>query len=290
MPLLVVVLVESLVRHSQGRWLPRATAAMLFVAPVAAWSAARWQVDGWLFFNRIVFQDFVALASTAVEERTGGPLYYLGILQRYQPGWLLAAIGAALLARQSWGRTAHWIGVMLQQRQPLAVLFAAWATATLGLPTLVQTKLFWYLNPFYPLFAVVVGLLVANVLFNCHRSRGHLRRVMLAGALVLAAVISAESQSLWRLHVVTNLRTSVQGVLLSKRADFHGTRVCRDRLHRGEAFVVQAMLHTSFHVMTGANKGGQPRPGDLYVFSREIVDERLRPVGHADGHFIYEAP
>lgn len=53
---------------------------------------------------------------------------------------------------------------------------------------------------------------------------------------------------------------------------------------------MQAMLHTSFHVMTGANKGGQPRPGDLYVFSHEIADERLRPVGHADGHFIYEAP
>jgi hypothetical protein len=114
--------------------------------------------------------------------------------------------------------------------------------------------------------------------------------LILAGALVLAAVISAESQSLWRLHVVTNLRTSVQGVLLSKRADFRGTRVCRDRLHRGEAFIVKAMMHTDFHVMTGANRDGAPRSGDLYVFSRAPGDTPLRPVGEADGHFIYEAP
>ena len=269
MPLLVVVLVESLARQSQGRWLPRATAAMLFVAPVAAWAAARWQVDGWQFFNRIVFQDFVALASTAVEERTGGPLYYLDVLQRYQPGWLLAAIGAALLARQSWGRTAHAIGVRLQQRQPLAVLLGAWTAATLGVPTLVQTKVFWYLNPFYPVFAVVVGLLIANVTFNSHHSRGHFRRAILAGALALAAVIAAETRSLWRLHVVTNLQTSVQGALIAKRHDFRGARVCRDRLHRGEAFVVTAMMNSTFHVMTGAGRGGPAqvrRP--LRVFTR----------------------
>jgi hypothetical protein len=151
-------------------------------------------------------------------------------------------------------------------------------------------KLFWYLNPFYPLFAVVVGLLVANVMYNCHHSRGHLRRVILAGLLVLTAVISAETRSLWRLHVVTNLQTSVQGVLLSKRHDFRGTRVCRDRLHRGEAFVVKAMMNTDFHVMTGANRNGAPRSGDLYVFSRPLDNTPLRPVGEADGHFIYEAP
>jgi hypothetical protein len=289
MPLLVVVLVESLVRQSQERWLPRATAAMLFVAPVAAWAAARWQVDGWQFFNRIVFQDFVALASTAVEERTGGPFYYLDVLQRYQPGWLLAAVGAAVLARHSWGRTIRAIGVMLQQRQPLAVLLGAWAAATLGMPTLAQTKLFWYLNPFHPLFALVVGLLLANVVFNGHHSRGHFRRVIPAGALALAAVITAEAQSLWRLHRVTNLHTSVQGVLIAKRHEFRGTRVCRDRVHRGEAFVVAALMNSTFHVMTGAGRGGPARSGDLYVFSREVRDPRLRVVGQADGHFIYEA-
>jgi 4-amino-4-deoxy-L-arabinose transferase-like glycosyltransferase len=289
MPLLIVVIVEALARPSQGRWLPRLTAAALAAAPVAAWAAARWQVDGWLFFNRIVLQDFVALTSTAVEDRAGGTLYYLEALVRYQPGWVLAAIGAALLAPHSWGRITSWVGVMLRQRQPLAVLFGAWGIATLGVPTLIQTKLFWYLNPFYPLFAVVVGLLIANVIFNGHRSPGHLRRVAMAVALALVAVIGSETRTLWRLHMVTNLHSSVQGLLLSKREGFRGTRVCRDRLHRGEAFVVKAMMNTTFHVISGRGQGAGGREGDLYVFSREIRDPRLRPVGQADGHFIYEA-
>jgi hypothetical protein len=50
------------------------------------------------------------------------------------------------------------------------------------------------------------------------------------------------------------------------------------------------MMKTDFHVMTGANGTGEPRSGDLYVFSREIAGGRLRPVAEADGHFIYEAP
>ena len=78
-------------------------------------------------------------------------------------------------------------------------------------------------------------------------------------------------------------------MLLSRRAEFRGTRVCRDRPHRGEAFVVTAMMNSTFHVMTGAGRGGPARSGDIYVFSREVRDLRLRPVGQADGHFIYEA-
>lgn len=288
LPLLIVVIVEALARQSTGRWLPRALAATLALAPVAAWAAARWQVDRWQFFNRIVFQDFVALASNAVEDRTGGYFYYLDVLQRYHSGWLLAALGAALLTRKSWGHLARGIGEMLQQRQPLAVLIGAWAIATFGVPTLVQTKLFWYLNPFYPLFAVGIGLLLANVLFNGQTGRGGLRRVMLAGALVLAAVIGSEARALWRLHKVTNLNTSIQGVLLEKRARYYGSRVRRDRLQRGEEFVVRAMMRGSFHVRSGVDSNDRVR-GDLFIFGREVHDDKLRPIGSADGHFVYEA-
>jgi 4-amino-4-deoxy-L-arabinose transferase-like glycosyltransferase len=289
MPLLIVVIVEALARPSKGRWLPRATAALLAVAPVTVWAVGRWQVDRWEFFDRIVFQNFVALVSTAVEDRTGGHFYYLGVLQRYQTGWLLTAIGAALLARHSWRHNARRIGVMLLERQFLAVLIGAWAVATLGVPTLVQTKLIWYLNPFYPLFAVVVGLLVANVLVRSDRGHGHSRRMVLAGALVLAAVVGSEVRALWRLHKVTNLHTSVQGVLLSKRARYYGTRVYRERPQRGEAFVVRAMLRGTFHLTSGVDNDDSPVPGDLVILEREVRNHRLRQIGSADGHFIYEA-
>ena len=60
-----------------------------------------------------------------------------------------------------------------------------------------------------------------------------------------------------------------QGVLLLKRDGFRGTRVCRDRLHRGEAFIVKAMMHTDFHLMSGPGRGGPARSGDpLRVLTR----------------------
>jgi hypothetical protein len=155
------------------------------------------------------------------------------------------------------------------------------------LPTLVQTKVVWYLNPFYPLFAILVGSTLANVAFNGHLSATR-RPLMLAGVLIVAAVTSAQARSMWRIHVVTNLNTSVQGVLLAKRARFYGSRVSRDRLQRGEAFVVRAMMRGTFRVMSDASQDGRPMHADLLILSQQVHDDRLRPVGSADGHFLYE--
>lgn len=288
MPLAIVVVVEAAGRRPRQRWAPLAAAALLFLAPAGAWAAARWRLDGWRFFDRMFNQDFVALASGAVEDRTGGALFYLDVLQKYQYDWLLAGVGAALLARRHWGAMSRALRVSLRERHAPVMLLGAWAAVTLAVPTLVQTKLFWYLNPFYPCFAVLVGLALAAA--GTGATGPGLRQRTLAAWLVAMAVASSEARSLWRVHRVTNLRTSVQGLLLSKRHDFRGTRICRDRLHRGEAFVVKAMMGTTFHVMTGGDRGDTPRPGDLYVFSQEIQDDRLRPIGQADGNFVYEAP
>ena len=288
MPLAIILLAEVWARGPRPQWKPLFAAAVLFLVPTGAWAVARWQLDGWLFFERLFNQDFVALTSVAVEERTGGTLYYLGVLQRYQYDWLLAALGAIVLTHRSWPHVGRALWVSFRQRQPTVVLLAAWALGTFLVPMLVQTKLFWYLNPFYPLFAILVSLAFANVALNGHH--GAIRRpLMFAGALLVGAVITTEARSMWRLHVVTNLDSSVQGVLLSKRARYNGGRVYRDRLQRGEAFVVRAIMRGTFHVQRGGDDDGPPVPGDVLIVEREMHDAGLRQIGIADGHFIYEA-
>ena len=42
----------------------------------------------------------------------------------------------------------------------------AWLGVTLLIPTLMQTKVAWYLNPFFPLFALATGLIVARGLLH----------------------------------------------------------------------------------------------------------------------------
>jgi hypothetical protein len=101
----------------------------------------------------------------------------------------------------------------------------------------------WYLNPFYPLFALLVGLAIVHAVSALSRSR---RRMLIAVA--VAALAAAEGRSLWRLYKVTNLDTSVQGLLMDVVQPRSGQRAYRDRISRAEAFVVRAILGGEFLV------------------------------------------
>ena len=162
----------------------------------------------------------------------------------------------------------------------------AWAVATFAVPTAMQTRVPWYLNAFYPLFAVLVGLLFAHGLESGVGRR--LRTIAVITTIALAFVV-AESRILWRVHVVTNLDASVQGLLLDHLVDGHGQRVFRDRRSRSEAFVVRALRHADFRVMDGGSRRPQDaRSGDLVVTTGEVSFAGLRLLGQADGHSVYQ--
>src|SRR5262245_52079369 len=77
MPLLLVVIVEGRRRfNARDRWAPLAAASVLALAPTLAWAIPRWRTDGPLFFERMFFQDFVALTTTAVEGHGHSVFYY----------------------------------------------------------------------------------------------------------------------------------------------------------------------------------------------------------------------
>jgi 4-amino-4-deoxy-L-arabinose transferase-like glycosyltransferase len=284
MPLAIILVAEVWARAPRPLWKPLIAAAILFAVPTAAWAAARWQLDGWRFFDRMFYQDFVALASTAVEERTGGALYYIGVLQRYQYDWLLAALGAAFLAWRSWPQIWRALWVSLKQRQPTPVLLTAWALGTLLLPTLVQTKVVWYLNPFYPLFALVVALVVASGLTAAPTARS----AAVLASVIVAIAVTAEGRSLWRLYRVTNLDRSVQGLLIAHAPRHERGRVFRDRLMRSEKFVVEAVIGTGFEVVEGLSAPpAEAKSGDVVVVAERARVLELRKLGSADGHAVY---
>lgn len=292
-PLLLVVLVEALAQRgttSTLRRRPLVAAATIFIIPVGAWCVARWRLDGLQFFERMVNYDLVAGSLATLEGHDHGPLFYFDILQRYQYDWLAAGVVAALVMMRS---CRAWTGEFvesLRNREPLAVLMAAWAIATLAVPTVMQTRLAWYLNAFYPLFALLVGLVVARSLVEAQRVGSRGRATVIATVVGLALVV-AESKSLWRLYKVTNLDQSVQGLLLAHTSG-RGQRVYRDRHVRSEAFVVRALRQAEFRVMDG--RGVRPsdaRAGDLVVVAEQEFSgpaECLRLLGLADGYRVYQ--
>ena len=163
MPLILVVAALAIGgrRPGQPRWLPLGTAAILTALPIGAWAWARYRLDGLEFIGRMFQYDFVARTATALEGHTGSLLYYPNNLQKDHYEWLLAVAVAVVLFplsrerfRQLWGE--------LHGDPPAQAIAGAWLGVTVLIPTLMQTKLAWYLNPFYPLFALIVGRTLAQ--------------------------------------------------------------------------------------------------------------------------------
>ena len=148
-------------RGLRGRVLPLAAALALFALPVGAWAVARWRFDGWEFLGRLFAYDFVARSAVPLDGHTGSLLYYPNNLQKDHYEWLLAAAAALWLFPLTRERfRCFW--TELQGDRYRQATMAAWLAATVAIPTLMQTKVAWYLNPFYPLFALAVGRVFAQ--------------------------------------------------------------------------------------------------------------------------------
>jgi hypothetical protein len=100
--------------------------------------------------------DFVARAATVLEGHTGSLLYYPNNLQKDHYEWLIAAVVAVVLFPLSRERFRALLPELAGNSYAQAIA-GAWLGVTVLIPTMMQTKVAWYLNPFYPLFALLVG-------------------------------------------------------------------------------------------------------------------------------------
>ena len=283
MPLLLVGAVLLLDWRRLGeRWKPLLAASVLLAVPVAGWIVARWRIDEWRFIDRMFNYDFVARSSRALEGHTGTPLYYLNVLQKDQYDWLLAAVAALVLYPVS--RVA--LKDALSPRPGRAYLLsigAAWLGVTLVIPTLMRTKVAWYLNPFFPIFALLVAGAVAHGFTT--GEAGTRRRRVLAGFVVLALAV-AESKLIWYSYNMRDLGQSAQGLLLDERTQLAGRRVFRHRWPRAGRFVLE-------HVVGGEavevedelafmRKGAT---GDYILLSRDQLAYSRLPCFRTNGRF-----
>ena len=242
MPLTIVLAAEwwRVGHGSRRRLLPFATALVLFIVPVAAWLIARWQLDEWRFISRIFMYDFAARALTVIEDHPGTPLYYLNILQRNQFDWVAAGLAAWLVSAIPWrqigGTLAFW-----RANDASTMLAAAWALITLLVPTIMRTKLSWYLDPFYPPFALGVGWLFVRSM-SAWRQQPFQRRLAGLAVVFALAFVAAESRMVWYSFHRRSLASSTQGLLLAERQTLGGQKVFRDHWTHSESFVLQGIV------------------------------------------------
>ncbi|HXT71423.1 MAG TPA: glycosyltransferase family 39 protein, partial [Vicinamibacterales bacterium] len=166
----------------------------LFAAPVMLWAIARWRLDGPRFFEVLLGYDFIARTRGALEGHEGSPIYYVQILAKHHYDWLLAALAAVVLFPMPWQRIRT---AFTRDANVRDVVLIAWTANAILIPTSMPTKLPWYLNSFYPVFALAIAWLVIYCLTIAATTANYHRRGA-ALALIVATMLGvAETKLHW---------------------------------------------------------------------------------------------
>jgi 4-amino-4-deoxy-L-arabinose transferase-like glycosyltransferase len=270
MPLVAIAGVELGTRRAaRERWPPLFAAAALCALIVGPWAVARWRLDGGLFFQRIFVQDLVARTASVLDGHEGSPFYYLYILQKHQYDWLVAAaVALACLP----GRAAR-VRALFSSGQGgrfMIVLLLSWGAATLVLPTLAATKLGWYLNSFYPLFALGVAWALTQAWAAI--SEAHPRRAVVLGAVTVLALGVAEAKLAWHSYQKLDLRRSAQSLFLDRASEIAGRRVYAAVWPHADRFIVAATGGRCETAVDVAAFLAESAPGDYWL--GEAGDQR----------------
>jgi 4-amino-4-deoxy-L-arabinose transferase-like glycosyltransferase len=287
MPLAIVAAVEL---HRRATWRTRRSALLLagvlFVVPVGLWVWTRWQLDQWRFLGPLFSYDFVARTFTVIEGHEGSPLFHLNVLQKNQFDWLLTALLAYGLFPVPWSRLRELL-MFWRASSPRPVV-GSWAAVTFFIPTLMRTKLSWYLNPFYPVCALVVGWLLARAFRGPDRPSTNRRRIVVAVTIVATLGI-AEGRLVWYSIHHRNLANSTQGVLLAERERLRGHRVFRTHWQNNELFVLTALVRVEPREAGSIDEFFDlSSPQDYWLARDEIADPRLRLVREQRRHWLYQ--
>ena len=204
----------------------------------------------------------------------------------------LALLGAVALVLFPipWRRVRHRLLLLWRGDAGPGVLLCSWAGVTILIPTLMRTKVPWYLNPFYPVFALGIAWILARGLSqDWSGSSG--RRQALLGVAIVAALSVAEGKLLWYHSHYRSVNDSTQGLLLQEERRVRHHRVFQARWNRAEIFVVSGVL--------GAERGSaarvetfwrESRPGDCLISGRHVSDPGLVLVRRGRHNALYCRP
>lgn len=264
--------------------LPLGAGLVLGAAVAGAWLLARYAADGGRFLRVLFGTDFVQRVAEPLDEHGGGLFYYLDTLQRDHYDWIAAGVVVLGLAasRAGWAQLRHAARAV---DRPFLRVVVIWGSLTLLVPTAMSTKLGWYLNPFYPAFAIAVGgVLVWGVGVLSRESRRWPWRV--AVAVVVLAAGAAEGKLLWYSYNKRSVGGTPQGLLLSGDIT-PGSRVYRPVWDHADRFVLEHMR--SGHAVQGslADFLDQSHAGDLLLTSLTLTDGRLVEVRRDGRYALY---
>ncbi len=165
-------LLRSQPRASHRRYL--AVGCLVAALVMLPWHLWQYSLHGPQFLREYVGFNVLERVFQTLEEHSGGPLFYAGVVRRglsiWGYGWPLAYV---------WGVWKAW-----RQQDDGVLLLLAWITVPLALFSAAQTKVGWYIAIIYPAVALMIAVGLADFLSG-RLALGGVAVVMLACCLRL---------------------------------------------------------------------------------------------------------
>lgn len=155
----------------------------LALAIALPWHAHQMWFHGEAFWNEYVGYHVLSRAGGGLEGNQGGVGYYLAVLADEARPW--SWLGALTLPFSAW---IGWTS-----RSSALRLVVVWALVGLVVPTLMSTKIDWYVVPVVPAIALSIGHATQTALSK----RYHPGAIVLASVLLLVGV--ATTKRVWNL-------------------------------------------------------------------------------------------
>lgn len=231
----------------------------------------------------MIGDDLVARASAPIEGHDEPLWFYLTVLTRYAYEWLIVAAIALVSAPRASG-PAERRPAAVRERRRLAV--GAWVVATVAIPTLLPTKLAWYLNPFYPGLAMFVGLVLDRA-WQAAPPRAW-RRVVVSVSIAVC-VVAVETR-LWLRSNRLDLDRSAQGLLLANAGMLRGHRVFAPQCPRPEWFLAAAAESRCLVAPDLDAFASRAASGDFWIDRRDARPAGLTPIAVNRGASLHRRP
>ena len=151
----------------------------------------------------------------------------------------------------------------------------------------MMTKVSWYLDPFYPIFALIVGAAIAHAWPVEGFSAKRWRQLAVIVGVILACGL-AEGRLLWHSLRNRGMRGSVQELLQVEQSAVTGHTVFRDKWSYADRFVLVAIAHGTAGLASGVDEFlSVSAPGDYFIAPVTLDDQRLAPIETIGRHALY---
>jgi 4-amino-4-deoxy-L-arabinose transferase-like glycosyltransferase len=235
----------------------------IFCIPILTWGCLRYTQDGFIFFQRMISYDLLNRVSTAIEGHREGAFYYFRQAIVYTLPWsFLFAVFILIKTKKEY--------CIFQAKNLLLIL---WVACPLAIYTIVQTKLYWYINPIYPALAALIAIKMCGIIDG----DGFKGRLGIALFIILSMV--GVAGNIYRTSYYNYHRIKNQAILLDLNRNKYQSNCNIYMMHeplQSEIFILEVMKDLVPRKIKNLNEFIEiSKAGELLMIDKNCINYKI---------------